>query len=81
VLTAHGDVGAAWALHPAAPLLVFGAAAMSFALFALACFGRERFTTLRARLQERIARTTLAYGAFTVVVWLVHWVVVTARAP
>lgn len=74
VLTLHGDLGAALALNPAGPLLVFGLALFSAAMLLLMLCQQRRDAGAVARVQRRLTWGTLAYGLLFVAVLLGHWV-------
>ncbi len=75
VLSLHGEVGPAWRLAPAGPVVVFGGLALAAALLVLA--GTQ---WRAAREWERsaawwIRRGALVYTSAAVVVWIGGWAV------
>lgn len=80
LLTLHGHVGEAFALNPAAPLVVFGLALLAAALVALALLRRARAPLAAARLGQRMSTALRLYGALLGAVLLVNWVAELLRA-
>ncbi|MGA2039586.1 MAG: DUF2752 domain-containing protein [Bryobacteraceae bacterium] len=73
VLALHGDLGAAWHIMPAGPVLVLGALAMAVALLGYAAVAPGWRPASRAAARRWIGRGGLAYGAAAVVLWLGGW--------
>jgi len=73
VLALHGNLGAAWHLMPAGPVLVLGALGIAVALLGYAAVAPGRRPASRAAAQMWITRAGLAYGAAAVVMWLGGW--------
>ena len=71
VLALHGNLGAAWRVMPAGPVLVWGALGIAVALLWVAAVAPAR----RARGWRWITRGGLAYGAAAVLTWLGGWTV------
>jgi hypothetical protein len=73
VLALHGNLGAAWHVMPAGPVLVFGALALAAVLLCYAALASRRQPASRAAARMWIARAGLAYGVAAVVMWLGGW--------
>jgi hypothetical protein len=75
VLAIHGNLGAAWQVMPAGPVLILGVLALAVALLFYAALAPSRQPASRATARRWIARGGLAYGAAAVVMWLGGWTV------
>ncbi len=73
VLALHGDLGAAWGVMPAGPVLALGTLAIAVALLWYAVFAQGQRPASEAAARCWIARGGLAYGAAAVVMWLGGW--------
>jgi hypothetical protein len=71
-LTLHGELGAAWQLFPAAPLLLLSLAAFAAALITID-WRRAASSARRATPRAFLTRATLGAGGISVVVWLVDY--------
>jgi hypothetical protein len=80
LLTLDGQFGAAFALNPAAPLVVFGLAALAAALVALALLRGASAPLAAAQLRRRMSTGLRLYGALVGAVLLVNWVAELIRA-
>lgn len=81
VLTVHGELASAWAIHPLGPLLVAGALLFSFALLSVALVARTRFAASRSKLLARIQLATFVFCAVALAVWAVHWAGACSSSP
>jgi hypothetical protein len=75
VLALHGNLGAAWQVMPAGPVLVLGALAVAVALLIYAGAALAVRPASRQKARHWITRATVAYGAAAVVIWLGGWAV------
>lgn len=76
VFALHGELGRAFGMNPAGPLLVLGALVLAAALLFAAFGGRSGDTAsvVSGRLPQRIMLGTAAYGGLVFVVLMVNWV-------
>lgn len=80
LLALDGRFSEAFALNPAAPLFVFGAALLAAALLALALVRRARPPLAAALLRQRLRTGVRLYGALLGAVLLVNWLAELLRA-
>ena len=80
LLALDGHLTEAFALNPAAPLVVFGIAVLAAALLALAVLRRARVPLAAAQLRHRLHAGVRLYGALTGAVLLVNWLAQLLRA-
>lgn len=75
VFALHGQLGRAFEMNPAGPLLVVGALALSAALFFAAFYGRKGGGAVLAPdpVPRRIMLGAAGYGGLVAVVLLVNW--------
>jgi hypothetical protein len=73
VLALHGNLGAAWHVMPAGPVLVLGALGIAVALLGYAAVAPSRRPASQATARRWITRAGLAYCAAAVVMWLGGW--------
>jgi hypothetical protein len=78
-LTLHGELGAAWQLFPAAPLVLLSLAGFAVALLTLD-WRRAAGSARRATARTLLTRATLGAGGISVVVWLVDYATRLAEA-
>ena len=75
LLTLDGGLGEAFALNPAAPLVVFGVAALAAALLALSLYRRAHAAPAASLLARRLRAGVRLYGALLGAVLLANWLV------
>jgi hypothetical protein len=73
VLSLHGELGRAWAVAPAGPVVVCGLVALALAMFSLAIAQAARSGKAEARARSAIRYGTLVYAAAAVIVWIGGW--------
>jgi Protein of unknown function (DUF2752) len=71
VLAVHGQLAAAWAVFPAAPLLLFGL--LGLVLFLFRFVARELYGSRKPRAMRWLHHGGLAYIALVTVVWAVGY--------
>ena len=74
LLTLQGDLSAAFALNPAAPLVVFGVITLAVLLITLALFRRAREPRAADLFAQRVRQGVRLYGAALGAVLLVNWI-------
>lgn len=80
LLALDGHLAEAFALNPAAPLVVFGMSALALSLLAVAILRRARVPLAAAQLGHRLHAGVRLYGALTGAVLLINWVAQLLRA-
>ncbi|HLL76687.1 MAG TPA: DUF2752 domain-containing protein [Pyrinomonadaceae bacterium] len=80
LLALDGRLAEAFALNPAAPLVVLGTALLAAALVALALMRRARAPSAAARLRQHLRAGVRLYGALLGAVLLVNWLAQLLRA-
>ena len=80
LLALDGYLGEAFALNLAAPLVVFGAAALAVALISLSLLRRARPAHAAGLFAHRLRAGVRLYGAFLGAVLLVNWLAELLRA-
>jgi len=80
LLALDGHLAEAFALNPAAPLVVLGVALLAAALLAVALLRRARAPLAAARLRRRLHTGVRLYGAALGAVLLVNWLAQLLRA-
>ena len=80
LLTLQGQLTEAFAVNPAAPLVVFGLVVTASALVALALLRRARAPLAASQLRQRMHAGLRLYGALLAAVLLAHWVAELLRA-
>ena len=80
LLALDGQFGAAFALNPAAPLVVFGLAALAVSLLSLHLLRGTRPARAASLFTQRLRTGVRIYGALTGAVLLVNWLAQLLRA-
>lgn len=80
VLALHGQVGLAWRLFAAGPLVVGGLLAVATACASLAWLARLGASARAEAYRRRALAFGVVYGAATVVTWLADWLLRLHRA-
>jgi hypothetical protein len=80
LLALDGHFAEAFALNPAAPLVVFGLALLAAALLARALMRRARAPLAAAQLRQRLRAGVRLYGVLLGAVLLVNWLAQLLRA-
>jgi hypothetical protein len=80
LLALDGRLSEAFALNPAAPLVVFGVAALAVSLLSLAALRRGRSARAASLFAHRLRAGVRLYGALLGAVLLVNWLAELFRA-